>query len=103
MVFLFSTKCFLFVYMYIDLLKLKAYKLFENSDADLSWLLFFKEANMLKPLWGNAFSKNRVKSKFCLLQTTGPFPIIFLLTKIKMGKRGGGALFCFVFLSRVQF
>ena len=34
---LFSTKCFLFVYMYIDLLKLKAYKLhvFENSDADL--------------------------------------------------------------------
>ena len=39
-VILFSTKCFLFVYMYIDLLKLKAYKLFENSDADLSWLLF---------------------------------------------------------------
>ena len=26
--------------MYIDLLKLQAYKLFENSDADLSWLLF---------------------------------------------------------------
>ena len=40
MVILFSTKCFLFVYMYIDLLKLKAYKLFENSAADLSWLLF---------------------------------------------------------------
>ena len=39
-----STKCFLFIYMYIDLLKRKAYKLFENSDADLSWLLF-KEAN----------------------------------------------------------
>ena len=38
--FLFSTKYFLFVYMYIDLLKLKAHKLFENSDADLSWLLF---------------------------------------------------------------
>ena len=33
-------KCFLFVFMYIDLLKLKAYKLFENNDADLSWLLF---------------------------------------------------------------
>ena len=33
-------KCFLFVYMYIDLLKLKANQLFENSDADLSWLLF---------------------------------------------------------------
>ena len=38
-----STKCFLFVYMYIDLLKLKAYKLFENSDADLPWLLFLKK------------------------------------------------------------
>ena len=32
--------------MYVDLLKLKAYKLFENSDADLSWLLSFKEANL---------------------------------------------------------
>ena len=40
MVIPFSTKCFLFVYIYIDVLKLKAYKLFENSDADLSWLLF---------------------------------------------------------------
>ena len=40
MVNLFSTKCFLLVYIYIDLLKLKAYKLFEDSDADLSWLLF---------------------------------------------------------------
>ena len=49
MVFLFSTKCFLFIYLYIDLLKLTAYKLFENSDADLSWLLFFNEANLLKP------------------------------------------------------
>ena len=44
-VILFSTKCFLFVYLYIDLLKLGAYKLFENNDADLSWLLF-KEANL---------------------------------------------------------
>ena len=33
---LFSTKCFLFVYVDKDLLRLKAYKLFENSDADLS-------------------------------------------------------------------
>ena len=33
-------KCFLLVYMYIDLLKLKANKLFENSDTDLPWLLF---------------------------------------------------------------
>ena len=46
MVILFSKKFFLFVYMYIDLLKLKANKLFENSDADLQWLLFFlKEGN----------------------------------------------------------
>ena len=28
---------------YTDLLKLKAYKLFEISDADLSWLLFLKK------------------------------------------------------------
>ena len=40
MVILFSRKCFLFIYMYIDLLKLKGYKVFENSDADLSWFLF---------------------------------------------------------------
>ena len=32
--------------VYIDLLKLKTYKLFENSNADLSWVLF-KEANLL--------------------------------------------------------
>ena len=40
MVNLFNAKCFLFAYMYIDLLKLKAYKVFENVDADFSWLLF---------------------------------------------------------------
>ena len=39
-VILFSKKCFLFVYMYVELLKRKAYKLFENSDADFSWLHF---------------------------------------------------------------
>ena len=32
-----------FVYMNIDLLKLKACKLLENGDADLSWLLFLKK------------------------------------------------------------
>ena len=47
MVILFSTKCFLFVYMYIDLLKLKAYNLFENSDAELSLLLFLKKPTCL--------------------------------------------------------
>ena len=32
---------------FIDLFKLKAYKLIENSYTDLSWLFFFfKEANM---------------------------------------------------------
>ena len=46
MIILFRTKWFLFVYTYIYLLKLKAYKLFENSGADFSWLLF-KEANLL--------------------------------------------------------
>ena len=34
---------FLLEHVYIDLLKLKAYELFENSDADLSWLLFLKK------------------------------------------------------------
>ena len=29
--------------MYIDILKLKAYKLLQNSDADLSRLLFLKK------------------------------------------------------------
>ena len=53
MVILFSPKCFLFVYMYIDILKLKAYKLFENSDGDLSWLFFFKEANLFGIIWCN--------------------------------------------------
>ena len=43
-VILFSTKCFLFVYIYIDLLKLRAYKPFEYSDADLSWLLLLLES-----------------------------------------------------------
>ena len=46
---LFNKKCFLFVYIYIDLFKLKAYKPFENSVADLSWLLFSSpEHNVLK-------------------------------------------------------
>ena len=40
---LFYTKCFLIVYVYTDLSKPKAYKLFENSDADLFWLLFLKK------------------------------------------------------------
>ena len=44
---LFNTKCFFLVYIYIDLLKLKAYKLFEISDADLSWLLFLKKPTCL--------------------------------------------------------
>ena len=47
MVILFSTQCLLSVYMYIDPLKLKAYKLFKNGDADLSWLLFLKEPTCL--------------------------------------------------------
>ena len=35
------------LHVYKDLLKLKAYKLFENSDADLSWLLFLKKPTCL--------------------------------------------------------
>ena len=33
----------LLVRLHIDLLKLKANKLFGNSDAELSWLLFLKK------------------------------------------------------------
>ena len=40
-------KMLLFVYIYIDLLKLKAYKLFENSDADLSWIFFFIRSQLV--------------------------------------------------------
>ena len=32
----------------IHLLKLKAYKLFENRDADLSWLFFLKKPTCFK-------------------------------------------------------
>ena len=69
MVILFSTKCFLFVYMDIDLKNKnnndKAYKLFENSDADLSCLLF-KEANLFPsvPTWA-------VVILWCLLLSDG--------------------------------
>ena len=31
------------LHIYIDLLKFEAYKLFENRDADLFWLLFSKK------------------------------------------------------------
>ena len=44
-------KMLLFVYIYVDLLKLKAYKLFENSDADLSWLLFLKKPTCVIRHW----------------------------------------------------
>ena len=58
MVILFSTKCFLFVYIYIDLLKLKAYKLFKNDDADLSWLLFSSPEHevLMVSYWDSAVS-----------------------------------------------
>ena len=46
MVILLSTECFLFVYVYIDLLKLKAYKLFEKNVMLTSPGFFFKEANV---------------------------------------------------------
>ena len=36
--------------LYIYLLKLKAYKLFENGDANLSWLLFLKKPTCLSTI-----------------------------------------------------
>ena len=49
MVTLFSTKCFLFVYMFIDLFKVKAInylKIVMQTSPDF----FFKEANLFLPL-----------------------------------------------------
>ena len=34
---------------------MKTYKIFENSDADLSWLLFLKEVNLYYPSFGSTF------------------------------------------------
>ena len=50
-----------FVYIYMGLLKLKAYNLFENSDADLSWLLVLK-----KPTCSVHIPKKTLDSKRCL-------------------------------------
>ena len=46
MVILLSTKCFLFVHMYIDLLKLKAYINYLKIAMLASPGFFFKEANL---------------------------------------------------------
>ena len=62
MVILFSTKCFLFAYMYIDLLKLKAYKLFENSDADLFWLLFQRSQLVFKVIGKSRYILGRKRN-----------------------------------------
>ena len=48
--FLLFPQCFQNEYVWSKGLKLKAYKLFEDSDADLPWLLFFKEAYLSKSL-----------------------------------------------------
>ena len=55
-VILFSTKCFLFVYMYIDLLKLKAYKLFESSDADPAFVHPLTAQSQVQTTQYNPFS-----------------------------------------------
>ena len=71
MVILFSTKCFLFVYMYIDLLKHKAYKLLENSDAGVSKVLFLKKPTCTTPnslkgtTWREVIITLTRTAKFC--------------------------------------
>ena len=70
MVILFSTKCFLFVYMYIFLLKLKAYKLFEDSDADLSRVYFLKKPNCFTSTEKRILTTYINLSRFCFLGTT---------------------------------
>ena len=57
-------KMLLFVYIYIDLLKLKACKLFENSDADLSWLIFLKKPTCFYSLLRSAVGSGHIA---CLL------------------------------------
>ena len=79
MVILLSTKCFLFVYMYVDLLKLKAYKLFENSDADLSWLLFCKEANLYTQPYSPDRVHSKVSSPLCLFVLCLVHPGLFVI------------------------
>ena len=60
---------FVYMYMYIDLLKLKAYKLFENSDADLSWLLFWRSQLVFSQCLTNA-------EAFCLESVIVPSLIL---------------------------
>ena len=77
MVILFSTKCFLLVYMYIDLFKFKAFKPFENSDADLSWLLK-KEANLFFIYICNKYCitySNKILFCSVHIDLTGPCPM----------------------------
>ena len=72
MVILFNTNCLFFVYMYIDLLRLKAYKLFENIDADLSWLLF-QRSQLVLGLYFRSRASNKISVEFlwlCTLFTT---------------------------------
>ena len=59
MVILFSTKCSLLAYMYTDLLKLKAFKLIENSDADRSWLLF-----LMRPACSNLIYLSQIATLY---------------------------------------
>ena len=70
-VILFGTECFLFVYIYKDLLKIKTYKLFENSNADLSWLLFSKKPTCRKT---NAMNRG-VYMLFTFNQLAAALPI----------------------------
>ena len=58
--------------MYIDLLRLKAYKLFENIDADLSWLLF-QRSQIVLGLYFRSRASNKISVEFlwlCTLFTT---------------------------------
>ena len=50
MVILFSKKCFLFVHLYIDLIKLKVFKLFENSDASPGFSKFLMKPTCIPNL-----------------------------------------------------
>ena len=82
MVILFITNASsLFVNMYIDLSKLKAYKLLENTDADLSWLLFKPiptQWHLLTPLGNKPFKNSVQKGEIARNEQFFLFPQCFL-------------------------
>ena len=67
--------------MYIDLLKLKSYKVFENSHADLSWLLFERSQLVLLVLGVQEFTHPRSATSRNLQSDLGSARMIVTVVK----------------------